>query len=221
MWQSWWGGPLVRAGPPGPALRSRNQDPGIGDRPARGPAADRAGGRITARRARGGPPGPALRSRNQAPGMGDGPARGPAADRAGVRISARRDLAAELPVRRSVLDGNRQILGDQPGAISHKAVSGQCPSARRYDRGRLDATRRLHEPPPLQAPPASSTTSGQVPHRDTAASAGGTSEWTYGISMLHALWMSGGRFDRFRRARARLSTTETGHPATSLFRAAH
>jgi hypothetical protein len=94
MWQSWWGGPLVRAGPPGPALRSRNQDPGIGDRPARGPAADRAG----------------------------------------VRISARRDLAAELPVRRSVLDGNRQILGDQPGAISHKAVSGQCPSRRRSDR---------------------------------------------------------------------------------------
>src|ERR1022692_2818227 len=88
MWQSWWGGPLVLdlvlAGPPGPALRSRNQDPGIGDSPARGPAADRAG----------------------------------------VRISARRDLAAELPVRRSVLDGNRQILGDQPGAISHQGVSG-------------------------------------------------------------------------------------------------
>src|ERR1039458_6522759 len=91
MWQSWWGGPLVRAGPPGPALRSRNQDPGIGDRPARGPAADRAG----------------------------------------ARISARRDLAAELPVRRSVLDGNRQILGDRPGAISHKAVWGQCPTRRK------------------------------------------------------------------------------------------
>ena len=94
MWQSWWGGPLVLvlvlAGPPGPALRSRNQDPGIGDRPVRGPAADRAG----------------------------------------VRISARRDLAAELPVRRSVLDGNRQILGDQPGATSHKAVLGQFPSGR-------------------------------------------------------------------------------------------
>ena len=53
--------------------------------------------------------------------LGDRPARGPAADRAGVRISARRDLAAELPVR-SVLDGNRQILGDQPAAIFHKAV---------------------------------------------------------------------------------------------------
>src|ERR1035438_4376675 len=88
MRQSWWGGPLVRAGPPGPALRSRNQDPGIGDRPARASAADWAG----------------------------------------VRISARRDLAAELPVRRSVLDGNRQILGDQPGAISHKAVWAQLES---------------------------------------------------------------------------------------------
>src|ERR1035438_6996309 len=91
-----------------------------------------------------GSPGPALRSRNQDPGIGDSPARGPAADRAGVRISARRDLAAELPVRRSVLDGNRQILGDQPGAISHKAVWGQSPDNRLGEHRRGTIVQNVH-----------------------------------------------------------------------------
>ena len=39
-WCQWWGGPLVRAGRPGPALSSKNQALGTIEEPARGPAAD-------------------------------------------------------------------------------------------------------------------------------------------------------------------------------------